>query len=183
MTRDEYNTNPTLCKCCSQPLTFERKRLTYCNSSCAASINNIGIKRHHTKSKPIINMCAHCKINPVKKGASKYCSLKCQQDFVRMENLNNWFGGMWKDRKTLPSYVRSYYMTKHNNQCELCGWGERNGSSGLVPLAVHHIDGDCFNHVESNLQVLCPNCHALTPTHGALNRGNSQRTNRRKQHG
>ena len=30
-----------------------------------------------------------------------------------------------------------------------------------------HIDG---NNEESNLQLLCPNCHSLTPTFGALNK-------------
>lgn len=37
-------------------------------------------------------------------------------------------------------------------------------------LQIHHIDGNHYNNEESNLQLLCPNCHSLTPTFGALNK-------------
>lgn len=33
-----------------------------------------------------------------------------------------------------------------------------------IPLEVHHIDGDNENNSLENLQLLCPNCHALTTT-------------------
>jgi hypothetical protein len=32
----------------------------------------------------------------------------------------------------------------------------------LIPLEVHHIDGNHLNNELENLQLLCPNCHALT---------------------
>lgn len=44
-----------------------------------------------------------------------------------------------------------------------------------MPLEVHHIDGNCTNNKEENLQLLCPNCHSLTPNSGSLNKGNSKR--------
>lgn len=31
-----------------------------------------------------------------------------------------------------------------------------------MPLELHHINGDRFDNRISNLQLLCPNCHALT---------------------
>jgi len=31
-----------------------------------------------------------------------------------------------------------------------------------IPLELHHVDGDGSNNNLSNLQLLCPNCHALT---------------------
>ena len=43
-----------------------------------------------------------------------------------------------------------------------------------VPLTINHKDGDWRNSVEDNLEVLCPNCHSLTPTYGALNMGNGR---------
>ena len=61
-------------------------------------------------------------------------------------------------------------MKLHNNKCEKCGWGEVNETTGNVPLEVHHIDGDCTNNSEDNLQLLCPNCHSLTANHGSLNK-------------
>jgi predicted HNH restriction endonuclease len=39
---------------------------------------------------------------------------------------------------------------------------------------VEHIDGNYENDREKNLTLLCPNCHSLTPTFRALNRGNGR---------
>lgn len=48
-----------------------------------------------------------------------------------------------------------------------------------IPLEVHHIDGDCTNSFEENLQLLCPNCHSLTDNFGSLNK-ESKRFHRQK---
>ena len=32
----------------------------------------------------------------------------------------------------------------------------------IIPLELHHIDGNNKDNSLSNLQLLCPNCHALT---------------------
>lgn len=39
------------------------------------------------------------------------------------------------------------------------------------PLSVqlHHIDGNAGNHSESNITLLCPNCHSQTPTFAGRN--------------
>ncbi len=52
-----------------------------------------------------------------------------------------------------------------------CGWCERNPATGRVPLELEHVDGDWRNARPENLLLLCPNCHALTPTFKALNKG------------
>lgn len=39
-----------------------------------------------------------------------------------------------------------------------------------IPLELDHIDGDLLNNVLSNLRLLCPNCHSLTPTYKNKNR-------------
>ena len=45
-------------------------------------------------------------------------------------------------------------------RCELCGQAEWLGRP--IPLELHHKDGDVRNNVLGNIQLLCPNCHALT---------------------
>jgi hypothetical protein len=32
-----------------------------------------------------------------------------------------------------------------------------------IPIELHHVDGDRFNNLLDNLQILCPNCHSKTP--------------------
>ena len=75
-------------------------------------------------------------------------------------------------------FIRRYIFEKYNSHCCQCGWGEVNKITGKIPLQIHHIDGNCENNKEENLQLLCPNCHSLTETYGILNKGNSKRKNR-----
>ena len=49
------------------------------------------------------------------------------------------------------------------NECEMCGLNE--WMNQRLPLELHHIDGNRFNNELENLQILCPNCHSLTPNH------------------
>lgn len=74
----------------------------------------------------------------------------------------------------MPNFIRNYLIEKYQG-CQLCGWNQVNPTTNRMPLEVHHIDGNCTNNKEENLQLLCPNCHSLTPNSGALNKGNSKR--------
>jgi 5-methylcytosine-specific restriction endonuclease McrA len=50
--------------------------------------------------------------------------------------------------------------------CEICGNTFWQGVH--LPLELHHKDGDHFNNELENLQILCPNCHAISaPNAGA----------------
>ena len=66
-------------------------------------------------------------------------------------------------------------LNKANCKCELCGWGEINPYSQTIPLEIDHIDGDYYNNVEENLQLLCPNCHSLTSTYKGANKGHGRK--------
>jgi len=47
-----------------------------------------------------------------------------------------------------------------DHQCEKC---ERTEWLGVpIPLEIHHRDGDRTNNSLPNIELLCPNCHALT---------------------
>jgi hypothetical protein len=52
--------------------------------------------------------------------------------------------------------------------CELCGWAER-ALDGRIPVELDHANGDKNDNRLENLRILCPNCHALQPTHRGLN--------------
>ena len=117
-----------------------------------------------------------CKVcsNEIKTGATTYCSNKCQHTDTQNKKVELWLSneisGMKKGARIINS-VRQYLLEKANHQCELCGWGEINPVTGKSPLEINHIDGDSSNNRPENLQVICPNCHSLTPTWKALNKG------------
>lgn len=43
---NEYEENPKLCKCCDKPLHYDKRKSTFCNSSCSATFNNKGVNRY-----------------------------------------------------------------------------------------------------------------------------------------
>jgi hypothetical protein len=52
--------------------------------------------------------------------------------------------------------------------CEQCGLSQWLGKS--IPLELHHKDGDRTNNLLRNLELLCPNCHALTDNYRGKNK-------------
>lgn len=48
-------------------------------------------------------------------------------------------------------------------RCERCLGTEWTGEP--VPPELHHVNGEPFDNRLENLQLLCPNCHALTNNH------------------
>jgi Zn finger protein HypA/HybF involved in hydrogenase expression len=63
---------------------------------------------------------------------------------------------------------------KREQRCWKCGWNEIHPVLNKVPLEINHIDGNSKNNHKDNLEVLCPNCHSLTPNYRALNYGNGR---------
>ena len=59
-------------------------------------------------------------------------------------------------------------------KCECCGLTEWQGEP--IPLELHHINGDNRDHRIENLQMLCPNCHALTETYRGRNKSAHRET-------
>lgn len=102
-----------------------------------------------------------------------YCSSMCSQLDRRNQKIQEWKDGTFDGlcgKYQISDWIRNYLLEKHNYSCELCGWNKINPTTGKVPLDIHHIDGDYRNNKEENLQVLCPNCHSLTPNYKALNK-------------
>lgn len=68
------------------------------------------------------------------------------------------------NQQTISSHKLRQRLIKEkifNHECHKC-----NNSKWLdnpIPLELHHIDGDSKNNTLINLQLLCPNCHSLTP--------------------
>ncbi|GJQ43697.1 MAG: hypothetical protein JETCAE03_31950 [Ignavibacteriaceae bacterium] len=52
-------------------------------------------------------------------------------------------------------------------KCETCSIDEWMGKP--ISLELNHKDGNRYNHLPENLELLCPNCHSQTPTYRSKN--------------
>lgn len=60
-------------------------------------------------------------------------------------------------------------------KCEKCGITNWMGED--LTLELHHINGNHFDNRLENLQMLCPNCHALTETYKSHNKNGRKKRN------
>lgn len=119
--------------------------------------------------------CKHCGGSFVGRG-KKFCSQKCMGEFRIHQNFQLIESG---ETNFGDRVYKRYLINKFGDKCMKCGWGEKNPTTDKVPTELNHIDGNPENNLLSNLEIVCPNCHSLTPNYRALNTGNG-RKNRRK---
>lgn len=81
------------------------------------------------------------------------------------------------DRFKYGNTIKTANMIKalialRGRRCECCRNDMWNNQP--IPLEVHHKDGDHLNNELANLELLCPNCHALTENWRGKNIGNKK---------
>jgi 5-methylcytosine-specific restriction endonuclease McrA len=62
---------------------------------------------------------------------------------------------IWSDKR-----IKIY----HEQQCKCNSCGNDKWKNEKIPLELEHKDGNNTNNNRDNLELLCPNCHALTST-------------------
>ena len=163
------------CLNCSNVFTsLISKNRRFCSQSCGAQFNNRKFPKRANISK--LKNCLHCG-QPLNLHQTKFCSHNCNFKY----NQNDIFSKIESGDTTLyEKQYKKYLIHKHGNKCMKCGWHEVNPTTGIVPIQLEHKDGNSTNHNLNNLELLCPNCHSLTPTYGALNKGNGRAKRREK---
>lgn len=70
----------------------------------------------------------------------------------------------YESNKLRKRLISENIFTEICSRCNNTTW-----QSEPIPLELDHIDGNTKNNLISNLRLLCPNCHALTPTYRGKN--------------
>ncbi len=162
------------CQNCKTPIPYEKRRNTFCSRSCAAKLNGKLYPKRKPEGRPgspkIDKLCAQCKAVAVKALHNTYCSRKCMGQAHHEKRMATGEASSQTQRKHL---IKTYGRT-----CSICGLSEWQGES--IPIELDHIDGNSENNSRENLRLVCPNCHALTPTYGIKNLGNGRHKRRER---
>lgn len=164
------------CLYCGKEIISGDYRKKFCNSSCAASYND----KHYIKKKKKEKRCLFCD-KAIERG--KFCNNICHSKYKEKQYIERWK----KSEETglsgkygISRIVRNYIFEKNESKCECCKKSYVNPYTGLSVLQIHHIDGDCTNNKEENLQLLCPTCHAMTENFGRRNKNATRKDNRKR---
>ncbi len=155
------------CKQCKKEISKQQKEINekgnFCSHSCSAIFQN----SKRTKSK---HKCKICQSRTF--GKETLCST-C----TISEKIKEWESGKLNlsTKYGHSNLIRNYLLKKHNSKCSKCGFCGTNEKTGNSILHVDHIDGDWSNSTYNNVRLLCPNCHAMTSTYGALNKGKGRK--------
>lgn len=143
------------CVQCNKKLIKWQKK--FCSRSCAVAFNN----KNRKKNRP---NCLICGVQ-IKHGTRFTCSRECHHKKRWEEKKQEIIKGLVSEPKTLKRFL----IEKFGHKCSVCSnteWMEKS-----IPLEIDHIDGDHKNNRPENIRLICPNCHAQTPTYGIKNKG------------
>ena len=147
------------CACCTSPFSVsasevKRGRGRYCSRQCATKHRMEPLRNVHKKPNFVCAYCGkHFYSSPrrTKKSKSRlyFCCRKHKDLAARID------GGI---KAIQPDFYCTNYRTLafsiYPHKCNACGYDKY-----MRLLSVHHIDGDHFNSVSENLEILCVRCH------------------------
>jgi 5-methylcytosine-specific restriction endonuclease McrA len=139
----------------------------FCSRSCAAKTNNkvyqkIRLRRYREEN------CLYCGTSLHGKRVEKFCNKKCEVKYNYIKYEKKFELGLL----LYPQTIKKILLKRFGNICKKCK--KTTWNNLLIPLDLNHIDGNSNNNIPSNLELICPNCHAQTPNYKIKNKGNGR---------
>lgn len=72
--------------------------------------------------------------------------------------------------------IKRHLFEENKNVCEKCSFSYTDPETGNGPFQIHHIDGNNKNWNRNNLEILCLNCHWMTPNFAFKGRKHTNKT-------
>ncbi len=192
--KEEYfKSFPKICLSCDNVIPYNvYKNQTFCSIGCANVLRKRKVLPLGQSSKGRINIlhpkmgkiCENCSLKFFKTDLIssssfrrlKYCSTNCASHSMKWNRINQWLEGKLYGGNSAT--MRSWLIEIYGHQCSSCH--TRVWMKLPIPLEVEHIDGNSENNTVENVILLCPNCHALTPTYKGRNRGHGRHKRRQR---
>lgn len=141
------------------------------SKSQTASLNSNGLTKHANK----IKSSKQCDCGNMMSRNAKHC-LNCYANVRRFEKVQSWLSGEWRGGSdiSLSDTIRNYLLDMADFKCSKCSFSGFHPDDNKTILEINHIDGNGLNHSPDNLEVLCPNCHAMTSSYRGRNIGSGR---------
>ena len=177
----------THCIACGT-LLVNRDQFKFCSRSCSAATNNVLYQKRQVEGQCFTcgnpcpskrKWCDSCYQTHYKyRAASSKRKVPCVYIGYNQHRIAEWLTGEWdgSQKSGASNAVRAYLLDINDYKCSMCGFDTPHPVDNTTILEIDHIDGDSTNNTFTNLRVLCPNCHALTPSYRARNTGKCTRT-------
>lgn len=153
------------CDICANEYSVLTKELKRGQGFTCSRICGNKSKSNKLKQKIIPNVsCGNCNA-PLYKNTSKlknskhgfyFCNRKCKDSVQKTGKIPEILPPHYGKCTSVTSAVyRSIAFKAHPNECSRCSF------SDVRILVVHHKDRNRLNNITNNLEIMCPNCHAL----------------------
>jgi len=168
---------------------IETKNPKFCCLSCASNYNNRNKTMTEEAKSIMTNKCKKWWTSERKTQQAetrKNNPIKLPETFS--ESCRKGQNNYWKERdkeimesKPFDEWpvrlIKKQLLLKNGNVCEKCSYSYTD-KDGKGPFQFHHKDGNNKNWKKENIEILCLNCHWMTPNFAFKGRKHTEKTKR-----
>lgn len=159
------------CYICGVEFESNNSQSRYCSVECRVTESNNRKRKTYTEQREKVNR-EICVCGGKKGNQAQFCQ-SCRLRMIKEDRISEWLSGEWSggSEAGLSKTIRAYLLEQSNYECSKCKFNTPHPDDNKTILEINHINGDGTDHSKENLEVVCPNCHALTSNYRARNMG------------